>query len=400
MKIYLTLLLTSFALCSQAQDFKLVVKENAANIIMLDYDGDNGENVFFGKDAGGNSTGNFVGGNTFIGRHAGKVNTSGRLNTYIGKSAGEVATGSKNTAMGSRAGEKAAGDDNVYIGNSTGIENVGDRNTMLGAEAGQNNTGSNNVFLGFKAGHDQAGSSQLMIESQFSEADSTEVLIYGKFDTDELRFNAHTDIYSDATLDEGLYVEKTHTGASDIPAISGVNNSTDYYGIGVEGQGGWIGVRGSVTGTSNGEYTGVLGSSLSPNIGTNVGVYGAASNGSENYAGYFDGTVRTDAVQFGSDTKQIKKTTSLKYYIAVEGAYPSFTPGDPAPTGTIIGEIKMFAYPASFGNPTGWLECDGSLINIADYSTLFSLLATTYGGNGTTTFGVPDMREAVPHHGM
>ncbi len=60
-----------------------------------------------------------------------------------------------------------------------------------------------------------------------------------------------------------------------------------------------------------------------------------------------------------------------------------------------IGEIRMFA-----GNfaPAGWLFCDGSLLQIADNDTLFNLIGTTYGGDGETTFALPDLRSRVPVH--
>jgi microcystin-dependent protein len=54
-----------------------------------------------------------------------------------------------------------------------------------------------------------------------------------------------------------------------------------------------------------------------------------------------------------------------------------------------IGEIRVFA--GSFA-PTGWALCDGQLLPISNYQALFSLLGTTYGGNGTTTFQLPDLR--------
>lgn len=46
--------------------------------------------------------------------------------------------------------------------------------------------------------------------------------------------------------------------------------------------------------------------------------------------------------------------------------------------------------------PVGWAICDGSLLPISEYSTLFNLIGTTYGGNGTTTFGIPDLRGRTP----
>ena len=60
-----------------------------------------------------------------------------------------------------------------------------------------------------------------------------------------------------------------------------------------------------------------------------------------------------------------------------------------------IGEIIMFG-----GNfaPRGWALCDGSLLSISQNSALFSILGTTYGGDGRTTFGLPDLRGRAPVH--
>ena len=58
-----------------------------------------------------------------------------------------------------------------------------------------------------------------------------------------------------------------------------------------------------------------------------------------------------------------------------------------------IGEIRPF--PFTFA-PLGWLYCDGSLQSISNYPTLFQLIGTTYGGDGQTTFGLPDLRGRVP----
>jgi len=60
-----------------------------------------------------------------------------------------------------------------------------------------------------------------------------------------------------------------------------------------------------------------------------------------------------------------------------------------------VGEIRMFGFPRI---PIGWQACDGSLLSISDYQTLFTLLGTTYGGNGATNFGVPDLRGRTPLH--
>ncbi|WP_210496047.1 tail fiber protein [Patulibacter sp. SYSU D01012] len=58
-----------------------------------------------------------------------------------------------------------------------------------------------------------------------------------------------------------------------------------------------------------------------------------------------------------------------------------------------IAEIRMFG-----GNfaPRGWAFCQGQIMSIAQNTALFSLLGTTYGGNGQTTFGLPDLRGRTP----
>jgi microcystin-dependent protein len=60
-----------------------------------------------------------------------------------------------------------------------------------------------------------------------------------------------------------------------------------------------------------------------------------------------------------------------------------------------VGEIYMFG-----GNfaPVGWAICDGSLLPIAEFNTLFALIGTTYGGDGESTFGLPDLRSRIPVH--
>ena len=60
-----------------------------------------------------------------------------------------------------------------------------------------------------------------------------------------------------------------------------------------------------------------------------------------------------------------------------------------------VGEIRMFG-----GNfaPAGWMFCAGQLLSIADNDTLFNLIGTTYGGDGQTTFALPDLRGRVPIH--
>jgi len=60
-----------------------------------------------------------------------------------------------------------------------------------------------------------------------------------------------------------------------------------------------------------------------------------------------------------------------------------------------VGEIRMFA-----GNfePAGWMFCEGQLLPISENETLFQLIGTTYGGDGQSTFSLPDLRGRVPIH--
>jgi microcystin-dependent protein len=59
---------------------------------------------------------------------------------------------------------------------------------------------------------------------------------------------------------------------------------------------------------------------------------------------------------------------------------------------TFIGQVLLFAGDYA---PKGWSICDGSLLNISDYPELFIVLGTTYGGDGITTFKLPDLRGRV-----
>ena len=60
-----------------------------------------------------------------------------------------------------------------------------------------------------------------------------------------------------------------------------------------------------------------------------------------------------------------------------------------------VGEIRMFA-----GNfaPAGWMFCEGQLLPISENETLFNLIGTTYGGDGQSTFALPDLRGRAPIH--
>src|SRR3954467_6202334 len=60
-----------------------------------------------------------------------------------------------------------------------------------------------------------------------------------------------------------------------------------------------------------------------------------------------------------------------------------------------VGQILIFG--CNFA-PAGWALCQGQLLPISEYETLFQLIGTTYGGDGQSTFGLPDLRGRVPLH--
>ncbi|WP_430974469.1 tail fiber protein, partial [Sunxiuqinia rutila] len=85
----------------------------------------------------------------------------------------------------------------------------------------------------------------------------------------------------------------------------------------------------------------------------------------------------------------VQPSIAINYIIALTGIYPSrsFEP--------FVAQISMFG-----GNfaPRNWAFCDGQLLAISSHTALFSLLGTTYGGDGRTTFALPDLRGRTPVH--
>lgn len=80
----------------------------------------------------------------------------------------------------------------------------------------------------------------------------------------------------------------------------------------------------------------------------------------------------------------------LNFCIALQGVFPPRNGPEP-----YVAEISIFGF--NFA-PNGWAMCNGQLISINQNIALFSLLGTTYGGNGQTTFALPDLRGRVPVH--
>ena len=83
----------------------------------------------------------------------------------------------------------------------------------------------------------------------------------------------------------------------------------------------------------------------------------------------------------------IQPYLAVNYCIATTGYYPSRSGTDP-----FIGEIDIFGF--NFA-PTGWALCDGSLLPISQNAALFSLLGTNFGGDGVSTFRLPNLQSRV-----
>ena len=96
-------------------------------------------------------------------------------------------------------------------------------------------------------------------------------------------------------------------------------------------------------------------------------------------------------------TKHTKRTVVVMMALAATAVLMVAATRAPANTGAepFIGEITMFG--GTFA-PRGWAFCDGQLLPISENSALFSLLGTTYGGDGRTTFALPDLRGRVAIH--
>ena len=100
----------------------------------------------------------------------------------------------------------------------------------------------------------------------------------------------------------------------------------------------------------------------------------------------------TGSTGSGSVIDNMQPSVAINYIINVSGGtFPDTNgAGD-----TFLGEVRQFA--GTFA-PGGWRFADGQVLSIASFSALFSLLGTTYGGDGNTTFGLPDLRGRTPVH--
>ena len=146
---------------------------------------------------------------------------------------------------------------------------------------------------------------------------------------------------------------KTHTGNTDASGIYGENTVTDFYGYGVSGLGGYMGVIGEVQPSGSGLYRGVYGSVSGTSTGTNYGVYGFAAGGTTNYAVFASGDLAyTGALVDASDSKLKTNVNTIgsvlgaigqlnpSSYIMKEGYQKSMNMSDKPEYGFIAQELQ------------------------------------------------------------
>jgi microcystin-dependent protein len=141
-------------------------------------------------------------------------------------------------------------------------------------------------------------------------------------------------------------------------------------------------------------------------LGSNVNALDANVSALEGGMDTLTGTdYHTDAVGGNQPFSNRPPYLGLNYIICLHGIYPPRSSPSPGAMddesvivrgigdGGAIGEVSLFA-----GNfaPRNWAFCAGQLLPISGHEALFSILGTTYGGDGQTTFALPDLRGRVP----
>lgn len=101
----------------------------------------------------------------------------------------------------------------------------------------------------------------------------------------------------------------------------------------------------------------------------------------------------TGATGDGAAHENVQPSMALSYLMRITGAYPST---DGAPVHDFLGEVALAA--SDWTPEGGWMSLEGHLLQISQNQALFSIMGTTYGGNGRTNFAVPDLRGRVPLH--
>ena len=250
--------------------------------------------------------------------------------------------------LGSGAGANDNGSNqNTAIGiGALNANTIGNNNTASGYKAGANSTGSGNIFLGANAGYNETGDNKLYIAN----SDDSTPLIYGDFTTDLLRVNGDLKVSSTIKIEGGS------------PGAGKVLTSD------ASGLASWQALSSALP-------NGAVGDML-----TSDGTNWVAKQVSASVSSAGSSSVQNNMQPF----------LTLNYCIAFQGIYPSRNGSEP-----FLAEIMIFA-----GNfaPRNWAFCDGQLLAVSSNAALFSLVGTIYGGDGRTTFGLPDLRGRTPIH--
>jgi hypothetical protein len=188
-----------------------------------------------------------------------------------------------------------------------------------------------------------------------------------------------------------MHVEYTGTNSVDAIAVRGKSRPADYYGVGGEFEGGYIGVRGKVSGTGVLHYYAVRGEATG-NSGTKYGVYGTASGGGTNWAGFFlNGSVYI-ANRLGINTLTPAHPVHIEHASSLSGNEPVMHVEYTGPNSGDAIAIRGISHPEDDNVGTG-----GSFIGgrigvegvVASYGagTFFGVVGQAYGGTGTN-YGV------------
>ena len=159
-------------------------------------------NTTIGYKSGYSGNGTY---NTFVGTQAGE-GLSGTENVVVGYWAARASsggTGQGNTFLGSWSGYYGLGNYNLFAGYKAGYKNNADYNVFLGYQAGYNNDAAGNVFIGKNAGYYETGSNKLYISNQMGSSEAngrTSALVYGDFSAQTLDLNGTVKINQAYTL--------------------------------------------------------------------------------------------------------------------------------------------------------------------------------------------------------
>jgi hypothetical protein len=342
-------------------------------------------NTFIGIGAGvANTEGNS---NTFLGRFAGQANTTGYSNTFLGSRAGFANTeGNSNTFLGQLAGQaNTTGTSNVFLGYNSGSNNTtGTSNTFLGYYAGNSNTtGANNVFIGHLAGYSETGSNKLYIDN----SNTSNPLIYGEFDNDELTINGS------ATVAGSIAVSGTAT-VNDSVDVAGVVTATSFFGDG-------SGLAGVVTSETDPAFI------YSPAVSI---TFGGISNwntaydwGNHSSAGYLTSYTETDPEFIDSAARSITWGGIFNWNTAYgwgnhssAGYLTSYTETDPVFTASAASSIKSEEI-SDWNEAHGWGDHGSAGYDVSNDP--WTGTVDTYTTKGNVGIGTPTPQAALHVNG-